>query len=56
LFCGQKLIALKEGVIILPANPRLVLYVNVVNKKWVQRFHLFERPHVVLMLGLDACT
>lgn len=40
LFYCQKLIALKEGGIVLPANPRLVLYMNVVNKKWVQRFHL----------------
>jgi len=53
LFCGMKLIALRRALMILPTNPRLVVFVKVVNKKWVQRFHLFERPHVALWLKLD---
>jgi hypothetical protein len=58
LFCDQKLITLKEGVMLglLPANRRLVLFVKDVNKKQVQRFHLFERPHVALSVELDIRT
>jgi hypothetical protein len=58
LFSGQKLIALKGGIILsLPTdNPRRVLFVKVVNKKWTEHFHPFERPHVALSLGPDALS
>ena len=41
---------------LLPASRRLVLFVKDVNKKQVQRFHLFERPHVALSVELDIRT
>jgi hypothetical protein len=48
----------KEGITtdLLPANLRLLLFVKNVNKKQVQNFHLFERPHVALRPGLDMRT